>query len=58
MNHSRFKGKLYKNSKRAPRLVYDVVCGRGWPEISETSKVYGRLFIHISKDSWAKAIKE
>lgn len=37
---------------------YDPICGRGWFELKEKNKIYGRLFIHNGDDSWVKAIRE
>ncbi len=36
---------------------YDPVSGRGWFEIKCEDKIYGRIFIHNSDDSWIEAIR-
>ena len=40
----------------APEM--EPACGRGWFEINEKGKMYGRLFIHNGDDSWVKAEKQ
>jgi len=36
----------------------DPACGRGWFELRENNKLYGKLFIHNGDDSWVEVEKQ